>query len=436
MAKPLIAIVGRPNVGKSTLFNRLSGHGKAIIKDVHGVTRDRNYSDITWDDSEFTIIDTGGFFPDTEDSIFSSIKKQALYAIEEADLILHLLDGKEGLNPLDIELAREIRKAGGTTLWLVNKIDSLDKESRLADFYEIGADELIPVSAESGYGIDDMMEKVISLMPEPAQAEPVDYPRIAIVGRPNVGKSTIVNTLLGKERMIVSPVAGTTRDSIDSVCTYYRKKYLLVDTAGIRRKPKVDESLEEMSVLKSIKSIERADIVVAVMDATQGIVDQDQRIIGIADKKGKGLILLFNKWDLVEDQEKEFKKLTKTIASKLWFVPYAPVLTTSAIIRKRIFKVFPIINEILPGMNRRVPTAQLNRFKEEIERSLPTYKGKKVKLYYITQVGTRPPAFALFVNTPDGIKKQHVTMIEKIIRQTYPFTGTPIRIYIRGRKKK
>ena len=435
MTKPLIAIVGRPNVGKSTLFNRLSGHGKAIIKDVHGVTRDRNYSDITWDDSEFTIIDTGGFFPGNEDSIFSSIKKQALYAIEEADLILHLLDGKEGLNPLDIELAKEIRKAGGNTLWLVNKIDSLDKEPRLADFYQIGADELIPVSAESGYGIDEMMERVISLMPETVQEEPVDYPRIAIVGRPNVGKSTIVNTLLGKERMIVSPVAGTTRDSIDSVCSYYRKKYLLVDTAGIRRKPKVDEPLEEMSVLKSIKSIDRADIVVAVLDATQGIVDQDQRIIGIAEKRGKGLALLFNKWDLVEDQEKEFKKLTREIASKLWFVPYAPVLTTSAIIKKRIFKIYPIINEILSEIDRRIPTARLNQFKEKIERSMPTHKGKKVKLYYITQVGTKPPAFALFVNAPAGIKKQHVTMIEKLIRQEYPFTGTPMRIYIRGRKK-
>ncbi|UCG77565.1 MAG: ribosome biogenesis GTPase Der [Nitrospirota bacterium] len=436
MSRPLVAIVGRPNVGKSTLFNKLLGRRRAIIRNVHGVTRDRNYGDLTWDDSDLTLIDTGGFFPGTDDNMFSSIKKQALYAIEEADIILHLLDGKEGLNPLDIELANEIRKTGSKTLWVINKIDSFEKESRLSDFYPIGAEELIPVSAENGYGIDDLMEKVISILPDSHPAPSDDLPKIAIVGRPNVGKSTIVNTVLGKERMIVSPQAGTTRDSIDSVCSYYRKKYLIIDTAGIRKKPRVDEPIEEMSVMRAIKSIERADVVIAVLDATSGVVEQDQRIIGIAEKKGKGLLIVFNKWDLVDDQEKAYKRLMKEASSKLWFVPYAPLLTTSALVKKRVFKMFPIIREIIAEKNKRISTPELNRFKETIESSMPNHKGKRVKLYYITQVGMNPPAFAFFVSATAGIKDQHKKMIERLLRNKYPYTGTPVRIYIRGRKKK
>ncbi|MGE5894757.1 MAG: ribosome biogenesis GTPase Der [bacterium] len=433
MSKPVVAIVGRPNVGKSTLFNRLIGYAKAIVKDVHGVTRDRNYSDMVWEDRVLTLVDTGGFFPETEEML-SLIRKQALYAIEEADLIIHLLDGKEGFNPLDLELATIIRASGKKTLWVVNKIDDHRKTDRILDFYEIGAADLMPVSAESGYGIDELMEKVLTLLPETPVREEPEYPRIAIVGKPNVGKSTIVNTLLGKERMIVSPVAGTTRDSVDSVCRYYGKKYILIDTAGIRKKSKIDASLEEASVQKAIGSIERADVVVLLLDATAGITDQDQSIAGLALRREKGLVLLFNKWDLVHEPEARYRQIMSEIGTKLWFARFAPVLTVSALSKRRVSKLFPAVDTVIGEMSKRISTAELNKMRDEIESVLPSYRGRKIKLYYATQVGVRPPSFAFFVNHPEGVKEQHIRRIENSLRGRYSFEGTPLNIFIRKRE--
>lgn len=434
MARPLIAIVGRPNVGKSTLFNRLTRSSKAIVKNVHGVTRDRNYGEVEWDDTFFDIIDTGGFFPDNEDMMFGLIREQAVLAVQEADVVIHLLDGKEGLNPLDVELAGIIRGAGKKMLWAVNKIDSHDKIDRIADFYAIGAEELFPVSAESGYGIDDLIERVIEILPEKDAVSTPDYPKIAVVGKPNVGKSTLVNTLLGSSRMIVSSVAGTTRDSIDSVCSYYKRKYLLIDTAGIRRKAKITEAIEKYSVVRALKSIERADVVIILMDATEKISEQDQSIAGIAVEKGKGVIFIFNKWDLLADPETAFELKRKALEKNMWFARYAPMLTISALSRKRVTKIFPAVDEVMKESSKRIKTSALNDIRDDVESMLTSYRGKKVKLYYLTQVGVNPPSFTLFVNYPEGVKPQHVRMIERLLRERYSFMGTPIRIYVRKRR--
>jgi len=434
MARPLIAIVGRPNVGKSTLFNRLTRTSKAIVKDVHGVTRDRNYGQVEWDDRILDIVDTGGFFPDNEDMMFELIREQAVQAVQEADVVVHVLDGKEGLNPLDTELAGVIRSAGKRTLWVVNKIDSHDKRDRINDFYSIGAAELFPVSAESGYGIDELMERILELAPRKADESVPEYPKIAIVGKPNVGKSTLVNTLLGSSRMIVSPIAGTTRDAVDSVCTYYRRKYILIDTAGIRKKSRISEAIEKYSVSRALKSIERADVVLVLMDATEDISEQDQNIAGVAVERGKGVIFVFNKWDMVDSPEGEYERKRKDLEGKMWFARYAPMLTISAVSRKRVSKIFPAVDEVIREGARRIKTSALNEIRQDVESIMPSYRGKKVKLYYLTQTGIKPPSFTLFVNYPEGLKPQHIRMIERLLRERYSFTGTPVQLYIRKRR--
>ncbi|HXX53188.1 MAG TPA: ribosome biogenesis GTPase Der, partial [Thermodesulfovibrionales bacterium] len=304
MPKPFVVIVGRPNVGKSTLFNRIAGDETAIVESIPGVTRDRNYREAEWSGKSFVIVDTGGFYPEPSEDIFPDVKEQAEFAIEESDLIIHLLDGKEGLTPHDIELSRMLRTSGKKVLWAVNKIDAPTREDRLYDFYPLGVDELVPLSAATGYEFDEFMDRVASLLPMREQRkEDLEYPKIAVVGRPNVGKSTLVNTLLGKKRMIVSPIAGTTRDSVDSVCTYYGGKYLVIDTAGIRKKGKVGYSIERYSMVRAIRSIERCDVALVVLDASDGIVEQDRRIAGTVEQYGKGAVFLFNKWDLVSEPE-------------------------------------------------------------------------------------------------------------------------------------
>lgn len=435
MAKPIVVIVGRPNVGKSTLFNRMTGSQTAIVEDIPGVTRDRNYRDTEWEGKKFTVVDTGGFYPEPPEDIFLEIKEQAMFAIEEADIIIHLLDGKDGLTPSDMELARLLRESGKKVLWVVNKIDIPKHEERIHDFYPIGTDELWPLSAATGYGYDEFMEKLTSILPLYVE-ERIDYPKVAVVGRPNVGKSTLINTLLGKKRMIVSPVPGTTRDSIDSICTYYGKKYLLVDTAGLRRKGKIGYSIERFSMVRAIRSIERCDIALIVMDATEGIVEQDQKIAGIVENYGKGVIFLLNKWDLIYNPEEAYKRLGNELSRKMWFMGYAPVLTVSALEKRRVTKVFPIIDEIIKERKRRIPTAELNRFLKEVISStpLPLYKGKTVKLYYITQVKTEPPVFVVFTNHPAALKDAHIRHVEKGLRDRFSFKGTPIRIYVKARE--
>ena len=436
MAKPIVVIVGRSNVGKSTLFNRITHSQTAIVEDIPGVTRDRNYLDAEYEGKYFVVVDTGGFYSEPVDDIFSQVKEQALFAIEEGDVIIHLLDGKDGLTASDMELVRLLRASGEKVLWAVNKIDAFTREDRLYDFYQIGTDNLFPVSAATGYGYDDLMDKVVSLLPSYTD-EKTDYPKIAIVGRPNVGKSTLINILLSKNRMIVSPVPGTTRDSIDSICTYYGKKYLMIDTAGIRAKDRLGYSIDRFAMVRAVRSIERCDLAIIVIDASKGIVDQDQKIAGIVRDYGKGAIFLLNKWDLIDIPEERYKTIVRELNRKMWFMQYAPVLTVSAIEKKRITKVFPVIDEIIKTRQIRIPTAELNKSFNDFASgfSIPMYKGKSVKFYYITQVKTEPPSFAVFANYPAAIKDTHIRHIEKVLRNSFPFTGTPIRIYIKARER-
>jgi GTP-binding protein len=436
MAKPIVVIVGRSNVGKSTLFNRMTHSQTAIVEDIPGVTRDRNYLDAEYEGKYFVVVDTGGFYSEPVDDIFSQVKEQALFAIGEGDVIIHLLDGKDGLTASDMELVRLLRASEKKVLWAVNKIDAFTREDRLYDFYQIGTDNLFPVSAATGYGYDDLMDKVVSLLPSYTD-EKIDYPKIAIVGRPNVGKSTLINILLNKNRMIVSPVPGTTRDSIDSICTYYGKKYLMIDTAGIRGKDRLGYSIDRFAMVRAVRSIERCDLAIIVIDASKGIVDQDQKIAGIVREYGKGAIFLLNKWDLIDIPEERYKTIVIELKRKMWFMQYAPALTVSAIEKKRITNVFPVIDEIIKTRRIRIPTAELNKSFNEVVSgfSIPMYKGKSVKFYYITQVKTEPPSFAVFANYPAAIKDTHIRHIEKVLRNSFPFMGTPIRIYIKARER-
>jgi GTP-binding protein len=431
MPKPVVVIVGRPNVGKSTLFNRIVGKKAAIVKDTPGVTRDRNYMDALWDDRGFTIVDTGGFYPRHDDNIFTQIKEQALFAIDEADVIVHLLDGKEGANPYEVDMVDILRTSGKRVIWAVNKVDTETREDRTYEFFSLGIEELFPVSAATGYNFDDFMDLLTSSFSETAP-EPEDYPKVAIVGRPNVGKSTLVNALTGKKRLLVSPVAGTTRDAIDTLCSYYKRKYLLIDTAGIRRKDRRGYSIERFAMVRSLKAIDRSDVAIILVEATEGITSEDQKIAGLVNESLKSAIFALNKWDMVEgDHEKVLKKLEAQIARKLWFFGHAPVITTSGLEKKRITKFFPIIDEVMEERRKRIPTAALNKFAESL--SIPPYKHRKVKIYYMTQYRTSPPGFALFSNRPEGIRPSHLRNIESRLREKYGFKGTPILIKVRQR---
>jgi len=412
------------------------GSQAAIVEALPGVTRDRNYMDAEWGGKSFIVVDTGGFYPEPSEEIFQQVKEQALFAIDEADVIIHLLDGKEGLSLDDIELSNMLRASGKRVLWVVNKIDAPSKEDRLYDFYRLGVDGLLPVSAATGYDFDLFMDRVVSLLPEVKEIEgAIDYPKVAVVGRPNVGKSTLVNTLLGKRRMIVSPVPGTTRDSIDSVCTYYGRKYLLIDTAGIRRKGRVGYSVERYAMVRAVRGIERSDVALIVLDASEGIVEQDKRIAGIVERYGKGAVFLFNKWDMVNEPDSAYKRLMAEFRDKLWFFSHAPVLTISALERKRVTKVFPLIDGVVSERRKRINTAELNDLLKEIVSRVPPplYKGKNIKLYYITQSGIGPPEFVVFSNHPDGLKDAYMRYIERALRERFSFSGTPIRIHTRHR---
>jgi len=443
----LVAIVGRPNVGKSALFNRLLKTGgipsqsTAITESTPGVTRDRNYGQTEWEGKRFNIVDTGGFFigePEVAE-IARQVKEQAMLAVNEADVIIHLLDGKEGLNPADLELAGMLRQSGKKIIWAVNKIDTVSKEERALEFYRLGAKKIVSVSAITGLGIDDLMDAIIADLPPGYGAggtvqETSTVPRIAVIGRPNAGKSTLINSLLGKKRLIVSPLPGTTRDPVDSICTYYRKKYLFIDTAGIRKKQK-EYSLESFSIIRAVKSIERADVAVIVLDASVGITEQDQRIAGIVEEYGKGALFLLNKWDIVKDPEQAYKRITAQLGNKMWFMPYAPNITVSGIEKTRITKIFSLIDEIISERKKRIPTGELNRFMSKLigHARLPRYKGKEVKIQYITQAGIEPPVFAIFSNHPSMIKEPQIKFIEKSLREEYSFKGTPIRITVKPR---
>ena len=441
MSKPVVAIVGRPNVGKSTLFNRIIGRNFAVVDNMPGVTRDRNYADAEWSGKRFLLVDTGGFEPETEDAMYSKMREQTTLAIEEADFIIFLMDGKEGLLPADTEVCQRLRASGKPVIYAVNKVDGERHEGLLPDFYRLGIDALYPISAQHGQGFSDLMDALGNLMPEaPPESEEneiVEIPRIAIIGRPNVGKSSFVNALMGEDRMIVSAVAGTTRDSVDSIYTYYGKQYVLVDTAGIRSRGKVGQGVEKYSVMRAMKSIERADIALVLIDASEGITEQDERIAGLAHEAGKGIILVLNKWDLVPDKEEGYKRFMANVQQRLKFADYASVITISAVTHQRITKVFEEIDKVIQETRRRVSTAEINRvFSQLVARhEPPLYRAKRVKYYYATQVGIKPPTFVVFVNYPAGVHFSYIRYIENNLRQAFGFHGTPVRIFAKSRRE-
>ncbi len=440
MYKPVVAIVGRPNVGKSTLFNRIVGRNLAIVEAVPGVTRDRNYTDAEWDGRAFHLVDTGGFEPVTSDPMFRKMRDQTTLAIEEADIIIFLMDGRDGLVPADYEVAQRLRAAAKPVLYAVNKVDGERHEALLPDFYRLGVDAVLPLSAKHGPGFSDLMDELAKLLPGPAgpeaEAQPA-VPRIAIIGRPNVGKSSFVNSLLGEDRMIVSPLAGTTRDAVDSVYTYYGRQYILVDTAGIRSRGRISQGVEKFSVMRAMKGVDRCDVALVLLDASEGVTEQDERIAGLAHEEGKGIILVLNKWDLVGDREEAYGKFMDEVRFRLKFAAYAPVLTVSAVTRQRVTKVFEEIDRIVAERDRRVPTAELNRVLDRLaaRHEPPLYRGRRVKYFYATQVGTRPPTFVVFVNYPEGVHFSYLRYIENNLREAFGFHGTPIRIYAKRRRE-
>ncbi len=437
--KPIIAVVGRPNVGKSTLFNVLAGERISIVKDTPGITRDRIYADVTWLDKSFTLIDTGGIEPDSKDIILSQMREQAEIAIMTADVILFLVDVKQGLVDADAKVADMLRRSKKPVLLVVNKVDSFDKYmADVYEFYNLGIGEPIPVSAANRLGLGDMLDKVMEHIPADAFTEEEDErPKVAIVGKPNVGKSSIINKLVGENRVIVSDIAGTTRDAVDTEVTYNGKEYVLIDTAGVRRKNKIKEELEHFMIVRTVSAVERADVVVLVIDATEGVTDQDTKIAGIAHERGKGIIIAVNKWDAIEKDDKTTNKFTAEIRDMLAFMPYAEIMFISAKTGQRLPKLYEMIDMVMENHALRVATGVLNEIMMEAVamQQPPTDKGKRLKLFYITQVAVKPPTFVIFVNDKELMHFSYTRYIENRIRDAFGFRGTPLHFIIRERKE-
>ena len=440
MSKPVVAIVGRPNVGKSTLFNALAGDNISIVKDTPGVTRDRIYADVTWLDRTFTLIDTGGIEPDSSDIILSRMREQAQIAIDTADVIIFITDVRQGLVDSDAKVADMLRRSGKPVRLVVNKVDSHQKYMMdVYEFYNLGIGEPIPISAANRQGLGDMLDEVIKEFPDKSEEENQDdIPKIAIVGKPNVGKSSLINKLLGEERVIVSPVAGTTRDAIDTPVVYNGREYVFIDTAGLRRKSKIKEELERYSIIRTVAAVERADVVILVIDATEGVTEQDAKIAGIAHERGKGMIIAVNKWDAIEKNDKTIYEHTQKIKDTLSFMPYAELLFISAETGQRLPKLFETIDMVIENHSLRVATGVLNEIMAEAValNQPPSDKGKRLRLYYITQVSVKPPTFVIFVNDKELMHFSYTRYIENKIREAFGFKGTPLKFIIRERKEK
>ena len=438
MSKPIVAVVGRPNVGKSTLFNVLAGRKISIVKDTPGVTRDRIYADVNWLDKSFTLIDTGGIEPDSKDIILSQMREQAQIAIDTADVIMFITDVRQGLVDADAKVADMLRRSSKPVILVVNKVDNFEKfMPDVYEFYNLGIGDPVPISAESQLGIGDLLDEVISHFPE-GSADEDERPKIAIVGKPNVGKSSIINKLTGDQRVIVSDIAGTTRDAIDTDVKFNGKEYVFIDTAGLRRKNKIKEELERYSIIRTVSAVERADVVIIVIDATEGVTEQDAKIAGIAHERGKGIIVAVNKWDAIEKNDKTMNEHTKKIKDVLSFMPYAEILFVSAVTGQRLNKIYELIDEIIDSRTMRVQTGVLNEILTEAVamQQPPTDKGKRLKLYYITQVAVGPPTFVIFVNDKKLMHFSYTRYIENRIRDTFGFRGTALHFIIRERKEK
>lgn len=440
MSKPVVAIVGRPNVGKSTLFNVLAGEMISIVKDTPGVTRDRIYADVSWLDQDFTLIDTGGIEPESSDIILSQMREQAQIAIDTADVIVFITDVKQGLQDSDSKVADMLRRSGKPIVLVVNKVDNFDKYmADVYEFYNLGIGDPIPISAASRLGLGDMLDVVISHFPEGAGEEEEDErPRIAIVGKPNVGKSSIINKLLGENRVIVSNIAGTTRDAIDTAIKHNDKEYVFIDTAGLRRKNKIKEELERYSIIRTVTAVERADVVLMVIDATEGVTEQDAKIAGIAHERGKGVIIVVNKWDAIEKNDKTMREYENKIRQVLSYMPYAEIMYVSAMTGQRLNKLYDMIDMVIENQTLRVATGVLNEIMTEAVamQQPPSDKGKRLKLYYITQVAVKPPSFVIFVNDKQLMHFSYTRYLENKIREAFGFRGTSLKFFIRERKEK
>lgn len=440
MSKPIVAIVGRPNVGKSTLFNALAGERIAIVQDFPGVTRDRIYADVTWLDKQFTMIDTGGIEPESNDVLLSYMRQQAEIAIQTADVIVFLVDVRQGLVDDDFKVADMLRRSTKPIVLVVNKVDNFDKlMPDVYEFYNLGIGDPHPVSASSKLGLGDMLDEVVShFNPADLKEEEDDRPRIAIVGKPNVGKSSIINKLIGEDRVIVSDIAGTTRDAIDTPVKYHGKEFVFIDTAGLRRKSKIKEEIERFSIVRTVSAVERADIVVLVIDGMEGVTEQDAKIAGIAHERGKGVIIAVNKWDAVEKDDKTIYKYTNEIKGTLSYMPYAEMIFISALTGQRLTKLFDLIEKVIQNQNLRIATGVLNEIMAEAValQQPPSDKGKRLKLYYITQVSIKPPTFVIFVNDKELMHFSYTRYIENKIREAFGFSGTSLKFFIRERKEK
>ncbi|MDE6876041.1 MAG: ribosome biogenesis GTPase Der [Lachnospiraceae bacterium] len=437
MSKPVVAIVGRPNVGKSTLFNTLAGERISIVEDTPGVTRDRIYAEVTWLDKQFTMIDTGGIEPESKDMLLTCMREQAQIAIDTADVIVFVTDVRQGLTDADGKVADMLRRSGKPVVLTVNKVDSFEKfMADVYEFYNIGIGEPIPVSASSMLGLGELLDAIVAHFdPADAVQEEDTRPKVAVVGKPNVGKSSIINKLIGENRVIVSSIAGTTRDAIDTPVTWDGREYVFIDTAGLRRKSKIKEEIERFSIIRTVTAVERADVVVVVIDACEGVTEQDAKIAGIAHERGKGIIIAVNKWDAIEKDDKTVYKHTARIKEILSFIPYAQIMFISAKTGQRMTKMFDMIEVVIQNQNLRVATGVLNEILMEATalQQPPSDKGRRLKLYYITQVAVKPPAFVLFVNDKELMHYSYTRYIENKIREAFGFSGTPLKFIIRER---
>ena len=439
MSKPVVAVVGRPNVGKSTLFNALAGERISIVKDTPGVTRDRIYADVNWLDYHFTMIDTGGIEPDSGDVILSQMREQAEIAIATADVIIFLTDVRQGLQDSDSKVADMLRRSGKPVVLVVNKVDSFEKfMPDVYEFYNLGIGDPFPISAASMLGLGDMLDEVVKHFPDYAKDEEEDErPKVAIIGKPNVGKSSLINKLAQEDRVIVSDIAGTTRDAIDTDITYDGKEYVFIDTAGLRRKNKIKEEIERYSIIRAVTAVERADVCIIVIDATEGVTEQDAKIAGIAHERGKGIIIAVNKWDAIEKDDKTIYRHTEKIRQILSFMPYAEIIFISAKSGQRLNKIFELIDVVIANNSMRVATGVLNEIVTEAVamQQPPSDKGKRLRIYYTTQVAVKPPTFVIFVNDKELMHFSYTRYLENRIRETFGFRGTALKFIIRERKE-